>query len=145
MSTFDGENYYLQKINIKHPITIKYECKIIANGLCKRYYFLVTDFKEPVITCPQSKKRYADELTNSTAVTWILPTVVDNSGEVIVPQQTTNFVVGSRFEIGDYTVLYQATDSTGNAATCSFVVTVERKTFSVHCIEIQLPVPLVLQ
>ena len=88
----------------------------------------ITDVKEPVITCPQSKVLYADTLSNSTSVTWSLPTVVDNSGEVIVPQQTTNFVVGSRFEKGDYTIEYQATDDTGNADTCSFGVTVDRKT-----------------
>ncbi|KAJ8041572.1 Hyalin [Holothuria leucospilota] len=53
---------------------------------------------------------------------WVLPTATDLSGVVTLETQTHN--PGDSFMIGMTTVLYIFEDASGNAATCSFVVTV---------------------
>ncbi|XP_072026259.1 hyalin-like [Amphiura filiformis] len=63
-------------------------------------------------------------------VTWIEPTVTDNSGHVTL---ASNFQPGDKFYIGDTRVTYNATDPDGNSAGISFVVSVidmENATFS---------------
>ncbi|XP_072026508.1 uncharacterized protein [Amphiura filiformis] len=63
-------------------------------------------------------------------VTWIEPTVTDNSGHVTL---ASNYQPGDKFYIGDTRVTYNATDPDGNTAAISFVVSVidmENATFS---------------
>ena len=59
---------------------------------------------------------------DSAIVTWGTITANDTA-DGNVPA-TPNFPPGTDFVIGVYTVVYQATDSSGNVATCSFDVEV---------------------
>ncbi len=58
------------------------------------------------------------------AVTWNPPSASDNSGEYSVTVND-NHVSGETFAIGVYSVIYTATDPSGNAETCVFVITVK--------------------
>ena len=55
-------------------------------------------------------------------VSWMEPTVTDNSGFFTL---TTNHTSGSAFAIGVTTVTYTATDPSGNTAGYSFDITVQ--------------------
>ena len=58
---------------------------------------------------------------NTVNVTWTPPTATDNSGMVTL---TSDNNPGHSFAIGTTQVTYNATDGSGNLATCSFNVTV---------------------
>jgi gliding motility-associated-like protein len=55
-------------------------------------------------------------------VNWTLPTVSDNCDVSVA--LSSNFAPGAVFALGETTVTYTATDAAGNAAICSFLVTV---------------------
>lgn len=61
--------------------------------------------------------------TEGMTVTWQPPTATDNSAQVTV---TSMFDSGDFFDLGVTTVTYRAIDSSGNAATCEFTVTVSK-------------------
>ncbi|XP_033099723.1 uncharacterized protein LOC117103263, partial [Anneissia japonica] len=71
--------------------------------------------------CPVNITVSADMDTNSTNVIWTPPTATDNDG---TPDVNNNFSPSSRFEIGEYMVVYTFSDPSGNEATCTFIVTV---------------------
>ena len=77
------------------------------------------DQTNPVITgCPSN----LTVTSTTTPVTWVVPTATDNCS---VPTLSTTHNSGSTFPQGTTTVTYTANDGCGNAATCSFTVTVE--------------------
>lgn len=62
--------------------------------------------------------------SGDTVASWTEPTASDNSGSVSL---TATHSPGSTFQIGSTLVTYTATDSSGNAVTSSFTVTVQGK------------------
>ncbi|XP_038052340.1 uncharacterized protein LOC119725047 [Patiria miniata] len=84
----------------------------------------VIDMSPPVLTgCPEDLPPFPTDpgLDTSTAVSWQPPVVTDNAGVITV---TLTHQPGSVFNLGDTNVSYVAVDSSGNMASCSFVVTV---------------------
>ena len=60
----------------------------------------------------------------STVITWRVPSVTDNSGDFTL---STNFKPGDNFDLGKTTVVYRATDPSGNSANMTFTVSVTGK------------------
>ncbi|XP_071959503.1 hyalin-like [Antedon mediterranea] len=91
------------------------------------FIIYIYDDDDPNLQCP------SDITTNTTYgqhdtynVTWSNPIVNDNSGEVIKP--TSKYTSGNNaFNIGSTVVIYDAVDSSGNAAMCNFTITVTDK------------------
>ena len=61
-------------------------------------------------------------------VSWQHPSASDNSGEPVTI--TSNFNSGDTFPIGTTTVTYTATDTSGNAESATFTITVTGKILS---------------
>ena len=81
----------------------------------------VVDNIPPVITgCPTNITASADASCQAT-VSWTAPGFSDNCAGAMLG---VSKAPGSLFNIGITTVVYTATDAAGNAATCSFTVTV---------------------
>ena len=70
---------------------------------------------------------YAPELSYTVAISWQTPSVTDNSGESISPQQVAGPAKGTSVGEGVYHILYTASDSAGNSATCTFSITIQGK------------------
>ncbi|XP_038055943.1 mucin-17-like [Patiria miniata] len=85
-------------------------------------FVTVIDDEDPMITCPAAVTVGNDAGLATANVTWELATVVDNSMLPITPVDDP--VSGSILPIGDTTVQFNATDESGNTASCTFVVTV---------------------
>ena len=82
----------------------------------------VNDVQVPVISsCPINTTVVNNPGICGAAVNWVLPTAFDNCSGVTL---TTDHAPNSIFPVGTTTVTYTATDASGNAATCSFTVTV---------------------
>ena len=91
-------------------------------------YFLVMeeDTIPPTITgCPEPLTLPADAGSSTAIATWTEPTATDNSG--ISPTRLQTHRSGESFTVGQTDVTYIFTDQAGNAATCSFTVTVTGK------------------
>ncbi|XP_071959504.1 uncharacterized protein [Antedon mediterranea] len=84
----------------------------------------VEDNKDPVLVCPPNiTTTTADGSEQAVNVNWTDPIVIDNSGEDITP--TSKYNPGNNeFDIGSTDVIYDVVDSSSNAATCTFTVTV---------------------
>ncbi len=77
----------------------------------------VLDTISPAISCPESIE------TCESLVEFDLATATDNCGiDTIVQIQGPQS--GTDFPVGDNTITFEATDLSGNASTCSFVITV---------------------
>ncbi|MGD1848490.1 MAG: HYR domain-containing protein, partial [Salibacteraceae bacterium] len=83
----------------------------------------VTDTSAPAITCPPSVVTINDAGLCSAVVSYAAPTAIDNCPGVVVTQ-IAGLASGAVFPVGTTTNTYVATDSNGNADTCSFDVTV---------------------
>ncbi|XP_038066574.1 hyalin-like [Patiria miniata] len=86
-------------------------------------FVTVIDDEDPVITCPAAFTVGTDAGLATANVTWELATVMDNSMLPITPVDDP--VSGSILPLGVTTVQFNATDASGNSATCTFVVAVE--------------------
>ncbi|XP_071942878.1 hyalin-like [Antedon mediterranea] len=84
----------------------------------------VEDNEDPVLICPPNITTTTVEGSDQAVnVNWADPIVIDNSDEDITP--TSKYTSGdNEFDIGRTDVLYDAVDSSGNAGTCTFIVTV---------------------
>ncbi|PRX53155.1 HYR domain-containing protein [Flagellimonas meridianipacifica] len=83
----------------------------------------VEDTTAPVISgCPTNISVNVDSGTCGAVVTWTPPTANDNCGGVTLTNN--NYNPGDSFLPGVTTVVYTATDDSGNSSTCSFTVTV---------------------
>ena len=81
------------------------------------------DNEAPVFSnCPTDIAAEAQPGTTETTVSWVAPTATDNVNGIVTP--TVNFPSGSIFSGGSTEVVYTATDSQGNTATCSFNVVI---------------------
>ncbi|XP_038054084.1 uncharacterized protein LOC119726452 isoform X33 [Patiria miniata] len=95
-----------------------------SSGNSARCTFIVriTDDEAPVVECPLNIVAPTDPGQDFATVTWNSPNVTDNSGELISP--TLSHVSGSTFPLGITTVEVNATDSSSNPASCSFIIDV---------------------
>lgn len=83
--------------------------------------------------CPQTIHKFADRGTSEVAVNWTIPTASDNSqndqtcghGSSVSVKHISGLTLGSTFRTGNHEIVYTATDSSKNAANCSFTVIVE--------------------
>ncbi|XP_071942960.1 hyalin-like [Antedon mediterranea] len=83
----------------------------------------VEDNQDPGLFCPPAIATTTDGSDKSVNVIWTDPIVIDNSGEDITP--TSKYNPGNNeFVIGSTDVIYDAVDSSGNSATCTFTITV---------------------
>lgn len=81
------------------------------------------DNEPPEITgCPSTIRRVASEGSTFVEVTWIEPTVSDNSGSVYWESKPAE--PGSPFSVGTSDLTYVASDGFGNKATCSFQIVI---------------------
>ncbi|MCB9354614.1 MAG: HYR domain-containing protein [Lewinellaceae bacterium] len=84
----------------------------------------VVDVQPPVFNnCPGNITQENDPGVCGAVVTWPKITASDNCPGVVV-SFVSGMASGSLFNIGSTTVVYKATDASGNMATCSFIVTV---------------------
>ena len=105
------------------------DCKI--SNSCGKNPFCFSppkDIEDPSFgeTCPSPRKTYADKGKTTTLEIWGPVTATDNSDEVNVtvsPQVTSPHM----FSEGQHTVVYTATDPSGNKKLCYFKVTVQGK------------------
>ncbi len=82
----------------------------------------VLDVEDPLIGgCPADMTVSSDANSCGNNVSWTQPIASDNCSGVAL---TATHVPGDFFPIGTTTVMYTATDSSGNTATCGFDVTV---------------------
>ena len=86
---------------------------------------MIPDEEDPVITCPASFTVGTDDGLDNATVTFDPANVTDNSMLSITPVSYP--VSGATFSIGDTEVQFNATDASGNTASCTFTVTVEGK------------------
>ena len=91
------------------------------------FCFLILDREPPSFgeTCPTAQSVFADEGKTSATVSWGAVTATDNDQAVVTmsPQVTSPHV----FSEGSHTVIYTATDPSGNTKHCFFHVTVQGK------------------
>ncbi|MBK9447979.1 MAG: HYR domain-containing protein [Bacteroidetes bacterium] len=83
----------------------------------------VQDTTAPTISCTGSILASNDAGTCGAVVTYAAPVSLDECPGVITTLDS-GLVSGAVFPVGSTTVVYEAEDSSGNAAYCSFVVTV---------------------
>ncbi|WP_417600174.1 HYR domain-containing protein [Pararhodobacter oceanensis] len=98
-----------------------------AEGNKTEASFTVTvgDAEAPVIIgMPADVAVGTDAGLPTAVVSWGPPTASDNADGPLTPVQTAGPAPGSAFPQGETTITYAATDSTGNATTASFTVTV---------------------
>ncbi|MEI6409181.1 MAG: choice-of-anchor V domain-containing protein [Bacteroidota bacterium] len=100
-----------------------YAVSIVDNNACTltlNVPILSTDTQAPAISCPGNIS-----ICGADAVNYDLPTISDNCSVAgITPKLLSGLPSGAAFNDGVTTQVYQATDASGNTATCSFNVTV---------------------
>ncbi|OWF49853.1 uncharacterized protein LOC110451156 [Mizuhopecten yessoensis] len=81
-----------------------------------------------ILDCPGTQYVYADRGLETAVISWNVPTVTDNSGELITAIQTKGQSLGNKFTIGFMEIRYTATDSSGNKSPdCIFSVRVDQQ------------------
>ncbi|XP_071840115.1 uncharacterized protein [Apostichopus japonicus] len=103
-----------------HSVTYTFTDSAGNTATCN-FMVTVSDVTAPSFTRCPSAISVTTASTEGMTVTWQPPTATDNSAQVTV---TSMFDSGDFFDLGVTTVTYRAIDSSGNAATCEFTVTV---------------------
>ncbi|XP_072043779.1 uncharacterized protein [Amphiura filiformis] len=85
-----------------------------------------TDDEAPTFSyCPDDIEVLQESLDGSAIVEWVQPTANDNDEqEVDVQIHDMDFQSGNSFSVGEYSIVYTATDQAGNEALCSFTLNV---------------------
>lgn len=82
----------------------------------------VNDNELPVLSpCPANINTVSTNIACGASVVFVAPTATDNCPGVVV---TSTHASGSEFPVGSTTVVFTATDASGNTTTCSFVISV---------------------
>ncbi|XP_070562687.1 fibroblast growth factor receptor 1-like [Ptychodera flava] len=81
----------------------------------------VIDVESPQIRCPPDMKFYTEENNGYAVVNWTLPTVSDNSKHL---KLSSSHSPGERLSTGNYIIVYNASDPSGNTDNCSFQISV---------------------
>ncbi|NOT36141.1 MAG: HYR domain-containing protein [Saprospiraceae bacterium] len=89
-------------------------------SICRQIIDL-KDTQEPSITCPPNLTITSDPDCTVNA-NWSSPSTSDNCSAVTLSSSHQN---GSRFNVGEYTIFYTATDACGNSKGCNFKLTVQ--------------------
>ncbi|MEO1624594.1 MAG: HYR domain-containing protein, partial [Bacteroidota bacterium] len=87
---------------------------------CSATLTLVDNQDPSLSSCPSNITQNTSAGDCYASVSWSAPTASDNCNVTLV----SNYAPGDNFPIGTSTVLYTATDDSGNTATCSFTVTI---------------------
>ncbi|MCE7922055.1 MAG: HYR domain-containing protein [Haliscomenobacteraceae bacterium CHB4] len=82
------------------------------------------DVTPPVITCPPSVTLNTDPNTCTAVAMFMCPVAPDNCSGSANPEQILGLPSGSAFPLGVNVVGFQATDASGNSASCTFTITV---------------------
>ena len=92
------------------------------------------DAQKPVFTyCPPNLTLTTAD--NSAVATWQLPKATDNCS---TPSVSSTFSSGQSFALGTTTVIYTASDSKGNQATCQFNVLVKKNETSAADLSVRI-------
>ncbi|XP_071847584.1 uncharacterized protein [Apostichopus japonicus] len=83
------------------------------------------DALPPEITCPEPLIIISDGTGMARYVTWADATAVDNTEGAVTVEQFEGPTLGTDLTVGFYTIMYKASDSFSNEATCSFLLTVK--------------------
>ncbi|XP_071940975.1 uncharacterized protein [Antedon mediterranea] len=110
----NGSTFYLGNTTVTYNFT--YRPGNIA--LCE-FTVTIIDTEDPIVSCPSNI--VANSNDGSSSMTYTAAST-DNVG---VTSESFNIPSGSIFESGETTVIFTASDSSGNQATCSFTVTVK--------------------
>ncbi|MFW0739688.1 HYR domain-containing protein, partial [Flavobacterium sp. T12S277] len=122
--TFTGVRSDALALTVAYPLgktTISWTAKDDAGNVsasCDQT-ITITDTEKPVITCPADVATKADDGLCTATIALIAPTVSDNSGTTLVTNNAP-----AAFPVGVTTVVWTATDNSGNKATCEQKVTV---------------------
>jgi hypothetical protein len=74
-----------------------------------------------ISNCPTNIIQYTSEDICSRVIFWNIPEAVDSCGQGGI-SLSAEFVPGDEFSVGLTTIIYEATDASGNTATCSFTI-----------------------
>lgn len=123
-------NYYsIDKINAKKYIIVELMCCEITVFLFKCY--LIADLQKPIFTsCPSEDiVKVAQKKKDKAIVSWPIIKATDNDGFVpkltVFPSNIPSKATSFEFSEGKHSIVYTATDSSGNFAQCSFYITVK--------------------
>ncbi|MEE6459030.1 hypothetical protein FKM82_000515 [Ascaphus truei] len=102
------------------------ELRCIANGKWSEdvHQALCKDIEPPEIRCPNDILAKNIEHQNSAHINWEVPDANDNSDGEISIQVSPAFIPPYMFPIGEVSVTYTATDTSGNQASCKFNIKV---------------------
>eukprot|EP00667_Euglena_gracilis_P000070 EG_transcript_70 len=92
-----------------------------GNNYSCTFTVTVTDVQSPTVTCPANASVFTDLGLPTAVVTWAAPAASDNVGIVSITSTVTS---GFAFPTGTTLVRYTVADAAGNAASCTFYVTV---------------------
>ncbi|XP_070562472.1 uncharacterized protein [Ptychodera flava] len=112
----------------------------VNNAFCS-FTVNVEDTEVPEIFCPPDLKFYVEENSDLTVVNWTTPKVNDNSDNISV---SSTFSPGDSVSIGEYFVIYIASDPSGNTASCSFSVSVVEAPSTKHGLIASMSVTAIL-
>ncbi|XP_053271757.1 sushi, von Willebrand factor type A, EGF and pentraxin domain-containing protein 1 [Pleuronectes platessa] len=99
-------------------------CLGSGNWTANVHKAVCADAETPGIQCPEDIVAETDERRGTAIVSWNVPNATDNSKEEVAVQVKPVYAPPQLFPIGRETIIYTATDRTGNQANCSFTVTV---------------------
>ena len=121
----------LPSSSLKHLRRVRVKIHFVAN-----LSSLSTDTEDATFSNYPSDISVNTDPSQATAVvSWVPPTVMDNSGDITV---TSNYDPNDVFPIGGTVVTYGATDGSGNNVSYSFNITVNGQfillLLSSHCI-----------
>ena len=77
-----------------------------------------------IVNCSGDIVNNTDPGLNTSVIYWKEPIFLDND---VVSSNVSTFSPGDAFELGNSTVIYNISDSSGNMDSCSFLVTVVGK------------------
>ncbi|XP_022082334.1 uncharacterized protein LOC110974776 isoform X2 [Acanthaster planci] len=110
--------------NTQTPVTYTFTDAAGNQAFCT---FMVTvtelgDAIPPVVTCPANINEIVQFGAGGAVITWLAPTVTDNSGSFSLVENTNN--PGDFLLTGQTIVTYRYRDPAGNENSCSFTVTI---------------------
>ncbi|XP_068090442.1 sushi, von Willebrand factor type A, EGF and pentraxin domain-containing protein 1 isoform X2 [Hyperolius riggenbachi] len=102
------------------------EMKCLSNGKWSEDVQTATckDTEPPEIKCPNDLIAENIKHQNAAQINWEIPQARDNSGEEVSIDVSPAFLPPHMIPIGDVSVTYTATDSSGNQASCMFNIKV---------------------
>ncbi len=118
---WQGQSNFLRTLGISpiHPTT--YVVNDIQNCVADTFFVSVTDTISPIFAfCPSPIQQANDSGVCTATVTWSPALATDNHFDQLTSTQNA----GATFSNGNTLVTYSASDSSGNTATCSFLVTI---------------------